>query len=251
MKKIFLASSINFTAGAIAKEIGKDVKKLKTAFINTAAEPKREKRDISWLDEDRKGLSDAGFNLFDYTITGKTQKDIEKDLSGCDVIHVNGGNTFYLLLQAKKSGFDKFIRKFVEKGGIYIGSSAGSIIASPNIAVTRHLDTKQYEEELSKLNSTESFGLVDFLIFPHWGSEHFKDRYLNHRLEIAYNNDNRIILLTDYQYVSVSGETYKIVDIRAQWYSACLESRFPQGYPGSIPGVGVFVLRGVSALSEF
>ncbi len=211
MKRIFLSASINFTAKAIAKEIG-DVKKLKTAFINTAAEPKKEKEDPSWLDDDRQGLVDAGFNLFDYTITGKSPKDIEKDLGGCDIIHVNGGNTFYLLLQAKKSGFDKFIKKFVEKGGLYIGSSAGSIIASPDIGVTRHLETKQYEQELE---NTKGFGLVDFLIFPHWGSEHFKERYLNHRLNIAYNNDNKIILLTDYQYVCVTGDTYKIVDIKA------------------------------------
>jgi len=29
-----------------------------------------------------------------------------------------------------------------------------------------------------------------------------------------------------------------------QWYSACLENRFPQGSPGSIPGVGVFMKKG-------
>lgn len=215
MKRIFLSASINFTAKAIGKEIG-NVRKLKTAFINTAAEPKKERKDISWLDEDRQGLVDAGFNIFDYTLTGKSPEDIEKDLGDCDIIHVNGGNTFYLLLQAKKSGFDKFITKFVENGGIYIGSSAGSIIASPDIGVTRMLDTKQYEEELNKLGNTKSFNLVDILIFPHWGSEHFKERYLNHRLNTAYNSDNKIILLTDYQYVSLTGDTYKIIDINPQ-----------------------------------
>jgi dipeptidase E len=215
MKRIFLSSSINFTAKAIAEEIG-DVKKLKTAFIATAAEPKSEREDIGWLNNDKQGLIDAGFDVFDYTITGKSPKDIEKDLGGMDIIHVNGGNTFYLLLQAKKSGFDKFIKKFVKKGGIYIGSSAGSIIASPDIAVTRNLDDAEHYEK--QLENTNGFGLVDFIIFPHWGSEHFRDRYLNHRLNIAYNKDNQIVLLTDSQYVHVKNDFYKIVDINDSQY---------------------------------
>lgn len=32
----------------------------------------------------------------------------------------------------------------------------------------------------------------------------------------------------------------------AQWYCAGLENQFPSGYPGSIPGVGVFIFLTVS-----
>jgi len=212
MRKIFLASSIEITAKAIAKEIG-NVKKLKTAFIDTAAEPKGERKDLRWLNKDRKGLVDAGFNLFDYSITEKSLAEIEKDLESCDIMHVNGGNVFYLLVQAKKSGFDKFVRNFVEKGGVYIGSSAGSIIASPDISVTRMLDTNCYEEELKELGNTKSFNLVDFIIFPHWGEEHFRERYLNQRMGVSYGEGNKIILLTNTQYVSVFDDKYKIIDI--------------------------------------
>jgi hypothetical protein len=38
--------------------------------------------------------------------------------------------------------------------------------------------------------------------------------YLNHRLKLAYKPENKIILLNDWQYVKVVGDTYKIVDIR-------------------------------------
>lgn len=210
MKRIFLTSSINIVAKDIARKIG-DVEKLKTAFIDTAAEPKGERKDLDWLKKDRKGLVDAGFNLTDYTITGKTPAEINGDLAGFDIIHVNGGNNFYLLLQAKKSGFDKFIKKFVEKGGIYIGSSAGSIVAAPDIEPTKKLQTKMYEEQLDNF---QGFKIVDFLVLPHWGSEHFKDLYLNHRMDVAYSDKNKIILLTDYQYVYVENNILKIIDIR-------------------------------------
>jgi dipeptidase E len=211
MKRLFLASSIDKVAKDIAKNIGKDPKILKTAFILTAAEPKNIKeKGLEWLKNDRKGLVDAGFNLFDYTITNKTSEQIEKDLKDCDVIHVNGGHTFYLLLQARKSDFDKFIKKFINNGGIYIGSSAGSIIASPDIAIKREEATKEYDDELKTF---EAFNLVNFIIFPHWAREDRKEKYLGHRLENSYITKNKIILLTDTQYVLVEDDMYKIIDI--------------------------------------
>jgi len=211
MKKLYLASSIEVTAAAIAKDIGKDPKKLKLAFISTATEP--EKGNKNWLDNDRSGLVRAGFNLFDYTITDKTPQNIENDLRNTDIIHVNGGNTFYLLLQARKSGFDKWIKKAVNNGKIYTGSSAGSIIASPNIEVLRILEIKIYKE---KLITYDSFGLVDFIIFPHWGSRDFKNSYLNHRIDFAYKPENKIILLNDRQFVKVENDMYKIVEVEKQ-----------------------------------
>lgn len=207
MKKLYLASSIDVTASGIAKDIGKDPRKLKLAFISTAAEPEKGNKD--WLRNDRGGLEKAGFDLFDYTITGKTVKDFQNDLHNIDIIHVNGGNTFYLLLQARKSGFNKWIKNFVDAGGIYTGSSAGSIIAAPNIEPLRILETKIYEKQLKTYNS---FNLVNFIVFPHWGSKDFKNSYLNHRVDFAYKPENKIILLNDWQYVKVENNMYQIVE---------------------------------------
>lgn len=212
MKRLFLASSINRTAKDIAKQIGKNPKTLKTAFITTAAEPELEKNpeDREWLENDRKGLSDVGFDLFDYTITDKTPEQIEKDLGDCDVIHVNGGNTFYLLLQARKSGFVEFIRKFVEAGGIYIGSSAGSTVTSPDIYIARK---QKHGDYVDQLDDFEAFNLVDFIVFAHWASDFFKDDYMNERFKVSYVTGNKIILLTDTQYVLVEDDMYKIIDV--------------------------------------
>jgi dipeptidase E len=113
-------------------------------------------------------------------------------------------------LQARKSGFDKFVRKAVENGKIYSGSSAGSIVASSNIEITKTIETKTYEEELKTF---EGFGIVDIITMPHWGSDSFKELYLNHRLDVAYKKGNKIILLNDDQYVFVEGEKLSIIDI--------------------------------------
>lgn len=210
MAKMFLASSIDQTGKNIAKDIGGNPKKLKLAFILTASEV--ETGDMDWLKNDRDGLKNAGFDLFDYTITDKAYEDIKRDLKNVDVVHVNGGNTFYLLLQARKSGFDKWVKEAVKQGKIYTGSSAGSIIASSNIEITRKIETKIYEKELKNFYG---FGLVDFICMPHWGSDYFKDLYLNKRLDVAYKPENKIILLNDWQYVRVEENgMYQIVDVR-------------------------------------
>lgn len=209
MKQLFLASSIENLAVAkhIAKKITRPLKNLKAVFIPTAGEPEKDKE---WIKNDRNGLNQAGVNTFDYTITGKNAKDLERDLGNCDLIHVNGGDAFYLLLQMQKSGFDMFIQKQIEKGVIYTGSSAGSEVLAPNIeALNKVVEQNIYREELTD----KGLKIVDFLIFPHWGSPLFKDLYLNQRLEYAYKKGNKIILLNDDQYVEVNGENYKIVDV--------------------------------------
>lgn len=207
MKKIFLASEINVVASHLAEKLNN--LPLKTVFINTAAEPVT--GDKQWLDDNKRGLVDAGFDVFDYTITDKSYEQLEKDLTDVEVIHVNGGNSFYLLSQIRKSGFDRLVKKQLEKGVIYFGSSAGSIVASPNIEITKKLESQLYADELKTF---EGMGLVDFIILPHWGREGYEDFYLNNRLAVAYQEKNKIILLNDHQYVQVEGDSYRIVDAR-------------------------------------
>lgn len=208
-RKLYLASSIDRTAESIAKDIGKNPKKLKLVFIPTAAEV--EPGNLDWMYADRKGLVDAGFNVFNYTITGRKHKDLERDLKEADIVHVNGGNSFYFIIQARKSGFGKWVKKAVDKGKIYIGSSAGSMVASPDIGIAKSIETGMYAK---KLRSHKAFGLVDFITLPHWGSKYFKKMYLRQRLNIAYKPENKIILLNDWQYVKVENDMYKIIDVR-------------------------------------
>jgi len=210
MKRIFLASSISKTAKPIASEIKKEYGKDKNRllFITTASEPKE--GELKWQIADRKELGDAGFVISDFTITGKTENAIRLAVENTDIIHFNGGNVFYLLSQLQMTKSIEVFKTAVEEGKIYIGSSAGSIIASPDIWSARNLDNLEVSDQLKDYRG---LSLVDFLIFPHWGSEHFKERYLDQKLEMAYPGDNKIILLRDNQYVSVKDDDYRITGI--------------------------------------
>lgn len=209
MQRLFLTSSGSAVTQDIADTIGTKARGMRLAFITTAAEV--EKGDKGWLRKDKSALTDAGFDVFDYTLTGKTGRELRRDLSGIDVAFLEGGNQFYLLQQIQQSGFVPIIRDLVRKGVIYIGSSAGSQVAGPDLYPTYRPD---HAKEAPLLKGYEGIGLVDFVIFPHWGSDHFRDLYLNHRLVHAYTTKHKIILLTDSQYVRVKGEMYRIEEVK-------------------------------------
>lgn len=206
--RLFLTSTVNEVAHDIAKRI--DITSGNSlVFIDTAAEP--ETGDKQWLKDDRQSLVDVGFAVTDYTITNKTEDQLLAELKGYDYIYLSGGNTFYLLQQSIKSGFMRVVRKLiVDFKKTYIGTSAGSIIAGPRLQ-----DYLIEDDPLMKSHEgAQAYGLVNFTILPHWGSELFRKLYLEGRLEIAYKKDQvPLVLLTDSQYVLVEDEVFQIIDV--------------------------------------
>lgn len=207
MKHLFLTSSVSSVAHDIAKKI--DLTSHNSlVFITTPAEP--ESGGKGWMDDDRNALINAGFKVTDYTITGKTYEQLKADLSSYDFIYMSGGNTLYLLKESQKTGFIDLIKDLVYKEEkIYIGTSAGSIIAGQKCP-----DYLLEENETVEIENVNGYGFVNFTILPHWGSEHFKEKYLEGRLAIAYKvNQVPLLALTDSQYVHVKDTEIEIVDV--------------------------------------
>lgn len=211
VKQLFLTSSADLVVHDIVKQLDLSLGK-KLAFIDTAAEVEPGGKLAPWLNEDRKSLVRAGFEVFDYTLTNKTSKQIEQDLSSADILFMSGGNTFYLLEKAQQSGFNQLVTKLVDQlGKIYIGSSAGSIIAGPDIYPSYRIDNI---DKAPLLKGYQGFNLVNFCVMPHWGSQDFKELYLNSRLAHAYKDDQvPLLLLTDHQYVRIQDDLMKIVTV--------------------------------------
>ncbi len=110
-----------------------------------------------------------------------------------------------------KNNFAEVVRRFVENGGIYIGQSAGSIVAGPDIY---DLYKSGDKEGFEKLDNFNGYGLVDFIVIPHFGDEEKRERFLNHRISPMYGEKYKIILLTDKQYVRVQEDgMYRIKEV--------------------------------------
>ncbi|MBP9699707.1 Type 1 glutamine amidotransferase-like domain-containing protein [Candidatus Woesebacteria bacterium] len=210
MSKLFLTSSVSDVASHLATRVDFSNGRA-LVFITTPVEPKDEASDLSWLQADRQSLVDNGFEVTNYTITGKNREQLLEELSSFNFIYISGGNTFYLLVKSQESGFDSVIQELVNvQGKTYIGTSAGSIIAGPKCP-----DYLLEMEEVNKIQSSEGYGLVNFTILPHWGSSTFKEKYLDKRLAIAYrDNQVPLILLTDSQYISIEDGNMEIIETR-------------------------------------
>lgn len=205
--ELFLTSSVHAVAHDISKKVNLSGKN-KLVFIDTAAEPKGEREDLEWLKNDRQALVDAGFLVTDYTLTGKSQNQLQEDLAPFDYIYMSGGNTAYLLEQSQKSGFISVIKDLIgNKNKIYIGTSAGSIIAGPRLP-------DYFTDEQADLRDRNGYEFVNFTLLPHWGSEDFKERYSGDRLKIVYrDNQVPLLLLTDHQYAHVQNGQIEIIDV--------------------------------------
>nr|WP_315017136.1 Type 1 glutamine amidotransferase-like domain-containing protein [uncultured Campylobacter sp.] len=98
------------------------------------------------------------------------EDEILSTISQCDIIYVSGGNTFYLLNELRKSRVWQAIKNAVKAGKIYIGESAGAIVAA--------LDTRYatlMDENSPNMSDFTGLNLVDFCVVPHFGCEPFTE----------------------------------------------------------------------------
>ncbi len=89
--------------------------------------------------------------------------DLPKDLN---YIYVTGGNTFAIAKYMQDYGMDEFIKKQMQKESapVYIGASAGSMLAANDYSVAKNFDDyKGYERD-----EYIGLGLLKTCIIPHY-----------------------------------------------------------------------------------
>ena len=165
MNNIILTSS-GFSNPAIMNRVeeffGGDLSGKKVAIITTASEDK-EKNEFAVLAYSQ--LNRMGFG--DVIFFG-IEKQNPQELMAFDIIYVNGGNTYYLLYWTKKNGFDRVAKEFLRGGGLYIGVSAGSLIAGVSIEV---LNYTKGDPNWIGLKDFSAMELTQRAIEPHYTQE--------------------------------------------------------------------------------
>ena len=203
MKRLYLASYFTNVALLFQKEINIELTGKSVTFIPTAANPEKIK---FFVDSDKKALIKLGLNVDEIDISHSSKEIINDKISANDFIFISGGNTFYLLQEMIKSEAYEIIQKAINTGKPYIGSSAGSIVASNNIQYIERMDSPKKAPELIQ---TKGLSVVDFSPLPHYTNAPFKktvekiieenrDKYdlkpiSNDQLIVVEGNDFRVI----------------------------------------------------------
>lgn len=201
MANIFLCSYF----AAVAEQINAQVKfnGKKVAFVDTAA--KFEEINF-YVSEAREAFERFGAQVLDLDVSAGSgyenlalvsecdenladkSAEISRILATCDVVYISGGNTFYLLDELRKSGSAEQIVKALHLGKIYIGESAGAIIAAPDTEYATLMD-----EPPSRMSDFAGLNLVPFCVVPHFAEEPFVEAAREIVAKFAGTHDLRTI----------------------------------------------------------
>ncbi|CAN5691454.1 Type 1 glutamine amidotransferase-like domain-containing protein [soil metagenome] len=200
MNRVFLTSQASEVLEKIVLLIPENLRKGNVLFIPTAAKPYPS---APWLEKDRAKLVELGFSVKNLDLEGITENELNDEIASTDIIFVGGGNTFYLLEHAKKSGFIKIVQQAIKDGKIYIGSSAGSVLATPDIKYVERFD----DPSIAQLEDTKALALVDFRILPHSGNPKYEDIQVAVISEYQ-SEDSRIISVKDNEFLLKNGDLW-------------------------------------------
>ena len=166
--KIYLASYAMMTMGKIIKN--GELTGKRAIFIPTAGDPYENK---DFVEADKIALQKYGIEVTDLDLRNKTEEEVNESLAMADILLVAGGDTFYLMEKLKEGGADRAIKNFISRGGIYIGSSAGSIVCCPTIGGAEKFDNPKLAPNLENFNG---MGIFNEVVIPHTHKEKYFER---------------------------------------------------------------------------
>lgn len=201
MKKLFLSSYFTKVAQLLPGFLGEDCTGKTVAFIPTASNVEKI---TFYIGSDKKAMQKLGLIIDELDIAKEPKEVIERKLTECDYIFVDGGNTFYLLQEMKRSGSDKLIVKQIESGKPYIGASAGSMILSQDITYVQPMDNPKQAPDL---DGFKALGAIDFYPLPHVNNFPFKKVAQNIREQYA---DLDLCPIDNSQVILVEGSSRKV-----------------------------------------
>lgn len=119
-----------------------------------------------------------------FALSGSTASQIElsddnlDEIDKVDVLYVVGGDLVPLLNLTRLTNFKAKVSALLERGGIYIGESAGSIILGDDAKWYFELKKDLNEKYRVSLPSFKGLGLVSEKIYPHFNkaSEEQKEK---------------------------------------------------------------------------
>ncbi len=147
----------------------------------------------SWNEKDMQSLRDIGLeveylDLKDYF--GK-EKELRNKIDSLGGVFFRGGNAFILRQAMRLSGFENIFEDLKKRDDfVYAGYSAGICVLAPNFKALQIVDDPTdhpYPEQ--KETIWEGLGFLDYIILPHYKSDHPESADIDKEVEFAEKNN--------------------------------------------------------------
>ncbi|WP_231855614.1 Type 1 glutamine amidotransferase-like domain-containing protein [Tsukamurella pseudospumae] len=162
MKLLLMSLNAGALPDFLRRHTGREPSALRLGFIDDAGAPYADQPfgSFEWNQ-----LTDLGFRLTRMTV-GKYRdaRDFASDLGTVDAVYLSGGHTFVLLGALQSNGTGEVLKERVRAGLPYIGLSAGSVVAGPNVEPVAPLDDPADAPDVTDFTG---LGLVDTVVIPH------------------------------------------------------------------------------------
>ncbi len=119
------------------------------------------------------------------------------ELLDCDAIHLSGGDPVKFLSQVRHRNFGEILRRYLAKGGILVGVSAGAMILSKTLDLLSAIDGQKRGKK-----SASALKFFDFEFYPHFRDDNLTKQKLadyaaTHKTDVYACNDDSGILVRD------------------------------------------------------
>ncbi len=201
--KLILASDLSFLLKYGYDLVGIPKDQMKVGHIITASKGDRDK---SFFENIRNNIKENGYAYEEIDIEGKTKDELRSFFKDKNVVHIEGGNTFYLLRAIRETGFDDVLKELIEEGKIYIGTSAGSYIMCPTIEVSNWDETGKPRFDVTDFTA---LNYVPFVLKVHYTDKQeskIREKMQSLKYPFRILRDGQGILVEDNNYTFVGGE---------------------------------------------
>ena len=204
---LFLASHFSGVAKLLLDFTGGTCAGKKAVFIPTASIPEKI---TFYVGADKKSLARLGLIIDELDVSSAPHDEMANKISDADYVFVEGGNTFFLLQELKRSGADKLITEHINKGKLYIGASAGSMVVSKNIEYVKSMDSPAAAPDLN--DDFSALAAVDFCVVPHCANFPFKKAAA--KIIAAYSDKLDLRPISNNQAITVDGDKIEMITVK-------------------------------------
>ena len=203
MMEMFLCSYFAGAATIFEDYARQNIRAKEVLFIPTAANVE-EYRD--YVDEAKEAFAKMGFTLEILDVSKASEAEAKAKIGAAQVLYVSGGNTFYLLCELKKKDLVTLIADRVRSGElVYVGESAGAMIAAPSVEYAVMMDDAGDYEAAAQTG----LDLVKFYPVVHYGEEPFVQSTA--KILKAYGGKLKLTPINNAEAIAVHGDKFEIL----------------------------------------